>query len=143
MCAVTNDFIFEGLVAWDPTSKGADGVAGTSDDGVVGKLAESWTVADVAGKMEIAFSLKPNVAFHDGEKWNAAAAKINFDHILGGPERRRAGFHDWFGLGAAIESWTAVDDMTFKVTFKYHYEAALRELTFRRRERPRSASAQR
>ena len=126
---VTNDFIFEGLVAWDPTSNGADGVAGTSDDGVVGKLAESWTVADVAGKMEITFALKPNVAFHDGEKWNAAAAKINFDHILGGTTRRRAGFHDWFGLGAAIESWTAVDDMTFKVTFKYHYEAALRELT--------------
>ena len=75
---VTNDFIFEGLVAWDPTSNGADGVAGTSDDGVVGKLAESWTVADVAGKMEITFALKPNVAFHDGEK-SAPATRLHSD----------------------------------------------------------------
>ena len=38
---VTNDFVFEGLVAWDPTSDGADGVAGTSDDFVQPPRGES------------------------------------------------------------------------------------------------------
>jgi len=127
---VTNDFVFEGLVAWDSTSKGVDGVAGTSDDFVVGALAESWTIADVGGKMEIAFKLKSGVTFHDGEKWDGAAAVINFNHILGGPERKRAGFHDWYGLGLAIESWSAPDSSTFKVTFKHYYDAALQELTY-------------
>ena len=127
---VTNDFVFEGLVAWDSTSKGVDGVAGTSDDFVVGALAESWIVADVGGKMEITFKLRSGVTFHDGEKWDGAAAVINFNHILGGPERKRAGFHDWYGLGLAIESWSAPDSSTFKVTFKHYYDAALQELTY-------------
>ena len=127
---VTNDFVFEGLVAWDSTSKGVDGVAGTSDDFVVAALAESWTIADVGGKMEITFKLKSGVTFHDGEKWDGAAAVINFNHILGGPERKRAGFHDWYGLGLAIESWSAPDSSTFKVTFKHYYDAALQELTY-------------
>merc|ERR1719446_72123 len=46
------------------------------------------------------------------------------------PERSMAGFHDWYGMPGAIESWTAVNELTFKVTFKTFYEAALRELTF-------------
>ena len=65
----------------------------------------------------------------DGEAWNAAAAKLNFDHILGGATRSRAGFHDWYGLGGAIESWNVMDAMTFEVTFFHFYEPALRELS--------------
>ena len=65
----------------------------------------------------------------DGEDWNAEAAKINFDHIMGGKTRSRSGFHDWYGLAAAIESWAATGSMTFEVTFASYYEPALRELS--------------
>ena len=60
-----NDFVFEGLVAWDPDSAGADGKMGTSDDGVVPSLASSWTINKVdGGGMKIVFQLEENVKFH-------------------------------------------------------------------------------
>ena len=77
----------------------------------------------------------------DGEEWNAAAAKVNFDHILGGDTRSRAGFHDWYGLGSAIESWKAIDTTTFEVTFSKFYEPALRELSVIRPFRMSSPAA--
>ena len=67
--------------------------------------------------------------WQDGESWDADAASVNFDHILGGKTRSRAGFHDWYGLGSAISSWKAVDKKTFEVTFSTYYEPALRELS--------------
>jgi ABC-type transport system substrate-binding protein len=131
-----NDFVFEGLVAWNSSSLGVDAKKGTLDDGVVPALAASWTTTATDSGMEITFKLTPDVTFHDGEKWDAAAAVINFDHIMGckggciGEKKAsRGGFHDWWGLGGAIKSWSAVDEMTFKLTFKHYYEAALRELS--------------
>ena len=35
-------------------------------------------------KYEITFALRSGVTFHDGTPWNAAAAKVNFDQIMGG-----------------------------------------------------------
>ena len=62
-----NDFVFEGLVAWDPDSAGADGKKGTSDDGVVPSLASSWTITTTGeGSMKIVFQLEENVKFHVG-----------------------------------------------------------------------------
>ena len=126
---VVHDMIFEGLVAWDADSPGPDGTMGTNDDFIVPSLAASWTdtaaahLADSNVPYEITFTLQSGVTFHDGEAWTAAAAVANFDHIMAIP-----GFHDWYGLPFAIASWTAVDTTTFKVTFNYYYEAALREL---------------
>ena len=134
---VVHDMIYEGLVAWDADSPGADGTMGTSDDFVVPSLASSWTtteaahLADPAVPYSITFALQPNVVFHDGQPWNAAAAVANLNHIMAIP-----GFHDWYGLPSAIASWAAIDDgnaagsMTLRVTFNSFYEAALRELTF-------------
>ena len=68
--------------------------------------------------------------FDDGAAWNAAAAVVNFDHVMGGPKRYRAGFSDWYGLPAAIASWEALSELEFKVTFYYYYDNAFRELTF-------------
>jgi len=127
-----NDLVFEGLVAWDPDTPkpGIDGIRGTPDDSVVASLASSWKIESMDdGKMKITFQLTPDVTFHDGEKWDAAAAKINFDHIMGGKTRSRGGFHDWYGLAAAMESWRDVDSMTFEVVFAHYYEPALRELS--------------
>ena len=105
-------------------------------------LATSWTTnyaAHVAApsttKYEITFTLRSGVTFHDGEPWNAAAAKTNFDQImggtgaLGGPKALK-GMHDWMGFTQQLDGWSVVDDMTFKLTFTEYYEAALRELTF-------------
>ena len=61
-----NDFVFEGLVAWDSNSSGVDGTMGTADDGVVPSLASSWTIAHDSGtgKMTIKFTLQTGVKFH-------------------------------------------------------------------------------
>ena len=77
-------------------------------------LATSWTTnyaAHVAApsttKYEITFALRSGVTFHDGTPWNAAAAKVNFDQImggngaLGGPKALR-GMHDWLGCARII-----------------------------------------
>ena len=133
---VTNDFIYEGLVAYDGNSpNGADDEAGTMDDFIVGSLATSW-VTNLVGltqsaPFEITFTLRSGVTFHDGTPWNAAAAKANFDHIMGGTGapgalKRNAGFHDWLGLTQYLDSWSVVDNMRFKLTFTTYYDTALR-----------------
>ena len=70
---VTNDFIFEGLVAWDgEETQGVDGVVGTDDDFVQPSLAISWltnyddVAAGTTTKYEITFTLREGVTFHDG-----------------------------------------------------------------------------
>jgi nickel transport system substrate-binding protein len=133
---VTNDWVFEGLTSWDSTSAGVDGITGTADYFVVPALAKSWTTNyeeiknDPSMEYVITFNIRPNVAFHDGMMWDSVAAKLNFDHILGGSSKSFAGFHDWYGLAAAIKSWEAVDGSTFKIIFNSYYEPALRELSF-------------
>jgi len=135
--------VYEGLTAWDGEhDKGLDGIAGTHDDFVAPSLAISWTTnydAHVAApsttKYEITFKLRPGVTFHDAEPWNAAAAKVNFEQIMGGTGESGGtyalrGMHDWIGFTQQLDGWSVVDDMTFKLTFTEYYEAALRELTF-------------
>lgn len=112
-------FIYEGLTAWDGEhTAGLDGVAGNEDDFVAPSLAISWTTnyaAHVAApsttKYEITFALRPNVTFHDGTSWNAAAAKANFDQIMGGtgaPDGSMAlrGMHDWMGFTQSLNGWS-------------------------------------
>ena len=95
---------------------------------------------------EITFVLRSGVTFHDGTPWNAAAAKTNFDQIMGGtgePGGTKAlkGMHDWMGFTQQLDGWSVVDDMTFKLTFTEYYEAALRELSFIRPFRMISVAA--
>ena len=72
---VTNDFIYEGLVAWNGNDpKGLDGQTDTDDDFVEPSLAQSWSTnyddvkADPSSKYEISFSLRSGVTFHDGAR---------------------------------------------------------------------------
>ena len=130
-----------------------DGIAGNDDDFVAASLATSWTTnyaAHVAAPSttmyEITFVLRSGVTFHDGTPWNAAAAKTNFDQIMGGtgePGGTKAliGMHDWMGFTQQLDGWSVVDDMTFKLTFTEYYEAALRELSFIRPFRMISVAA--
>ena len=133
---VTNDFIYEGLTEWDGEhTSGADGIAGNDDDFVKPSLATSWTtnydalVAGTETRYEITFTLRQGVTFHDGQPWNAAACKTNFDHIMGGdgvgppPSYGNGkngwaltGLHDWMGFTQQTYGWKAVGDMQFKLT---------------------------
>ena len=61
-----NNWVYDGLVEYGP-----DGV-------ILPSLAQSWSV-DATG-LKYTFTLRSGVTFHDGETWNCAAAKLNFDH---------------------------------------------------------------
>ena len=46
---------------------------------IVPALAESWEIS--ADKKTYTFKLREGVSFHDGEPWNAQAAKFNLDRM--------------------------------------------------------------
>ena len=74
-------------------------------------LAKSWEVID-KGK-EYIFHLHEGVKFHDGTDCDAEAVKWNFDDML---ERGKT---SWvYVYFTAMESTTAIDKHTFKVTMK-------------------------
>jgi nickel transport system substrate-binding protein len=104
------DLIFEPLVSYDH--------GGT----IKPALAERWEVAP-NGKL-LTFTLRQGVKFSDGEPFNAAAAKANFDQILRNPKD-----HDWLGLVQAIDRVVAKDDRTFQIYLKTSYYPALQELS--------------
>ncbi|MFV0563780.1 nickel ABC transporter substrate-binding protein [Malaciobacter mytili] len=59
-------------------------------------LAKSWEIKD-KGKTYV-FQLRDDVYFHDGEKFNAKAAKANFDAILDNSKR-----HSWESIPLMLE----------------------------------------
>ena len=129
--------VYEGLVAY-----GADGK-------VEPALATSWTTATTAdGGEEFRFTLREGVTFHDGAAWNCAVAKLNFDHFFV-PALTGPGWHGWYGLPGALDSWTC-DGEVFVVKTKTSYYPLLQELTSlaarrdeSRRRRGRRAEARR
>ncbi|MFX8644994.1 ABC transporter substrate-binding protein, partial [Acinetobacter baumannii] len=80
----------------------------TPDLKVVPQLATEWTWSD-DGKV-LTMKLRPNVVFHDGEKFDAAAAKFSLERHLtmAGSQRR--------GEISAIRQIDAVDDLTIRLT---------------------------
>jgi nickel transport system substrate-binding protein len=91
-------------------------------DGTVAPwLAESWTVS--SDGLTFTFKLRPGVTFSNGETFNAAAVKKNFDTVLA-----NAANHDWLGLTSALASVTVVDDMTVEMKVKEPYYPLLQEL---------------
>ena len=76
-----------------------------------------------AGGQIYTFTLRQGVEFHDGQAWNCAAAKLNFDHVL-------AQNHPWYGMPAAIKSWSCTNSNTFVLTTNSKYYPLLQELTF-------------
>ena len=79
-------------------------------------LAESYTVSE--DKLTYTFKLRPNVTFHDGEPFNAAAVKANIDRQI----KLNQGIA--FGL-APVASIETPDDMTVVVKLKNFVDAFL------------------
>lgn len=76
-------------------------------------LATSWEMSE-DGKTWT-FHLREGVKFHDGEDWNAAAAKFNWE------ERIAAGKDGTAGFLKAIESMETPDEYTFVVNLNQPY----------------------
>ena len=94
----------------------------TDDGSLQPCLAESWEISE-DGRV-YTFHLREGVVFSDGEPWNARAAKMNFDAILGNAPR-----HAWIGLTNQIESVEAPGDHTLVLTLKNAYYPALHDLS--------------
>ena len=84
-------------------------------------LAESWEMAP-DGKVWT-FHLRQGVTFHDGEPWNAEAAKFNWE------ERIAAGKDGAAGFLKAIDSMETPDEYTFVVNLNKPYFTFVSEVT--------------
>ena len=91
--------MFEGLVGWDKDQK------------LVPQLAESWTLSD-GGKV-VTWKLRHGVKFHDGEEFDAQAAKVNFDRWLD-----KANGLLTLSQFATVDGVEVVDKYTLKMTLK-------------------------
>merc|ERR1719316_2216836 len=110
----SNNWVYEGLVSYGP------------DGAILPALAESWT--ETADGMK--FKLRTGVKFHDGEDWNCAAAKLNFEHVFAYP-MRTPDWHVWYKLPEIYDevSCDANGDLVLKITGG-EYSNLLQELTF-------------
>ncbi|MCC6471551.1 MAG: ABC transporter substrate-binding protein [Alphaproteobacteria bacterium] len=90
---------------------------------IVPRLATEWSVSE-DGKT-VTMKLRHGVTFHDGEKFDAAAAKFNLERALTLPESRRK------SEIAAIATVDAVDDYTIRLNLKEPSSPLLSQLTDR------------
>ncbi|QTU82481.1 nickel ABC transporter substrate-binding protein [Carnobacteriaceae bacterium zg-C25] len=102
------NMIFEGLVI-------------NTKDGVKPHLATKWDISEDG--LTYTFDLREDVSFSDGEKFNAHAAKANFDALLNNRKR-----HAWIETANNIDTVTVKDDYTLVLTIKTPYYPTLEEL---------------
>ncbi len=84
------------------------------------KLATSW---QVMSPTKIRFKLRPNVKFHDGTPFNAAAVKFTIDRAFHEKPGAR-----WASLAGPFAGAEVVDDLTVDITTKEPYGPVLRSL---------------
>lgn len=122
----SNNWVYEGLVSYGP------------DGSILPALAESWTEASDS----ITFRLRAGVKFHDGEDWNCAAAKLNFDHFFAEPFLN-GDWHGWYRLPLIFAEALCNDDGDLVLRHNNvdandnaaEYSNLLQELTFIRPHR--------
>lgn len=107
---------------------------------IIPALASSWTVDNRGDGQRYTFKLRSNVTFHDGEAWDCAAAKLNFDHVLAG-SLTTPDWHGWYGLMDQITNWECLGSLEFAVDTKNKYYPFLQELSFIRPLRMLSPAA--
>ena len=81
-------------------------------------LAESWIISE-DGKTYV-FKLREDVSFSDGEKFNAEAAKANFEAVLSNGER-----HGWLESVRLMEEVIAKGEKAVEVTGEYELTVRL------------------
>ncbi len=108
---VTQDMVYDGLVSY---GEGGE---------IKPMLATEWTVSE-DGKT-YTFKLREGVKYSDGSDFNAENVVKNFDTIF---SEENKGNHSWFAFTNLLESYKAVDDMTFELTLSEPYSATLYDL---------------
>ncbi len=78
---------------------------------------------EVLSPTKVRFKLRPNVKFHDGTPFNAAAVKFTFDRALKGTPPAR-----WASLAGSLTGAEVVDDLTVDMITKDPYGPVLRTL---------------
>ncbi|WP_081381178.1 nickel ABC transporter substrate-binding protein [Rhodovulum sulfidophilum] len=96
-----------------------------TDGRVVPWLARSWTVSEDG--REYTFALREDVVFSNGEIFDAAAAKANFDAVLANRSR-----HAWLELANQIVAAEVVAPFTLRLRLKDAYYPTLQELALPR-----------
>ncbi|MCK2037109.1 ABC transporter substrate-binding protein [Microbacterium sp. SSW1-49] len=95
-----------------------DSLVFQEDDGTFSPwLATDWEVSP--DSTEYTFTLRDDVTFHDGEPFDAAAVKANFDRIVD-PETASAQAASMLGADF-YEGTEVIDDHTVKVSFSQPY----------------------
>jgi len=97
--------VFDPLVWWLPT--GTDGAG----DFVPG-LASSYKVSDDASVYT--FTLRKDVVFHDGTKFDAKAVKATYDHVVDPATKSKSGL----GALGPYKQTKIIDDYTVEISFK-------------------------
>ena len=104
--SIGGSLVYETLVAYDREQK------------IIPVLATSWKQVD---RLTWIFNLKKNVKFHNGNRFNAKAAKFSLERAAAaGPAAAYAGF---------IESVEILDEYTIKLHLKYEYGSVLNNLS--------------
>ena len=80
-----------------------------SDEQFTPALATSWSVSDDG--LTWTFNLRKNVRFHDGDAFNAAAAKIALERTM---NLKKGAYYIW----SSVASISAADDHTLVITTK-------------------------
>jgi len=104
-----NRMMYENIVRFDEQLKIVPGLATKWEQGKDGM---SWT-----------FSLRKGVKFHDGTPFNAEAAKVFFERMIGPEKPSRAGLYTPF-----VNTVDVVDEFTVKVTLKTPFAFFLNNL---------------
>src|SRR5919206_4849206 len=81
------------------------------------------TSYEVMSPTKVRFKLRPNVKFHDGTPFNAAAVKFTFDRALKGTPPGR-----WVSLAGPLEGAEVVNDLTVDINTKEPFGPVLRSM---------------
>ncbi|MBB1486107.1 nickel ABC transporter substrate-binding protein [Oceanospirillum sediminis] len=97
-------------------------------------LAEKWQIS--ADGKQYTFFLREDVRFSNGEQFDAAAVKANFDQVLANIKK-----HSWLGLIKQLDRIEVVDQFVVRLHMKNAYYPTLQELTLVRPVRFMAPSA--
>ncbi len=106
------DLLYEPLVRYGP------------DGSIQPALAESWEISPDG--LLWTFKLRPNVTFHDGTPFDAAAAKWNLQQWIG------VEAHNWLPTSTRVTDIDTPDAMTVVLTLKEAYYPAVQDLSLMR-----------